>query len=59
MRAWYKTNNFEQVRYRKRPQSKGVYCLKQTVDKDNIVRIIEFFIISLYLKDLRFKTAFI
>ncbi|WP_293870981.1 IS1182 family transposase [Flavobacterium sp.] len=35
------------------------FCLEQTVDKDNIVRIIDLFVNSLSLKDLGFKTDFI
>ena len=34
------------------------FCLEQTVDKDNIVRIIDLFVNSLSLKDLGFKTEF-
>lgn len=35
------------------------FCLEQTIDKDNIVRIIDLFVDSLYLKDAGFKTEFI
>ena len=35
------------------------FCLEQTVDKDNIVRIVDLFVNSLSLKDLGFKTEFI
>ena len=35
------------------------FCLEQTVDKDNIVRIVDLFVNSISLKDLGFKTEFI
>ena len=35
------------------------FCLEQVIDQSNIVRIIDFFVDSLSLKDMGFKTEFI
>ena len=35
------------------------FCLEQVIDQSNIVRIIDLFVDSLYLKDMGFKTEFI